>query len=331
MTPALEISRSTLMHTSLAYLSDELRTMDSIISSHNACSLPLELLYIIRAQLLIQLTDHLIFRSSSALQRYEASLQYMLCPECIAYNQDVYGNDIWGWEQFLGACACFTAKNPSISSPIVLRRMDPHLSSYSILSPSTLNPKKFTNRHHWLEFYLSMKARRLIRRRTLEGTVIGDYERVIWDLVSNVLEGYGCQSIRAHRAGAARSFALSSEGHPSCLVVPVPQEHFMSVAKEDCTTLKRVERDLALSVEYNVPQTSDLISKLSRTGRFSLGLATTSDRRSSVMPNSKLALLKVANSLQIIFLTALSIPLSVLTLALTILCFYSRPWAFRIL
>ncbi|KAJ3875333.1 hypothetical protein F5051DRAFT_378020, partial [Lentinula edodes] len=209
MTPALEISRSTLMHASLAYLSDELRTMDSIISSHNACSLPLELLFLIRAQLLIQVTDHLIFRSSSALQRYETSLQYMLCPECIAYNQDVYGNDIWGWEQFLGACACFTAKNPSISSPIVLRRMDPHLSNYSISSPPTLNPKKFTNRHHWLEFYLSMKALRLIRRCTSEGTVVGDYERVIWDLVSNVLEGYGCQSIRAHRAGAARSFALS--------------------------------------------------------------------------------------------------------------------------
>ncbi|KAJ3753949.1 hypothetical protein EV360DRAFT_52564, partial [Lentinula raphanica] len=94
------------MHVSLACSSIEIRTVDAIINSQTACTLPLEILLLIRAYLLIEVTNHLIIRSASALQRYERSLRYLLCPDCIAYNQDVYGNDVWGWEQFSGACAC---------------------------------------------------------------------------------------------------------------------------------------------------------------------------------------------------------------------------------
>ncbi|KAJ4002190.1 hypothetical protein F5050DRAFT_1718198 [Lentinula boryana] len=319
-----EIPRSTLMHVSLACSSGELRTMESIINfSRSGCSLPVELLLLIRAHLLIELTDHLIVRSSSALQRYETSLRYLLCPECIAYNQEVFGNDVWGWEQFSGACACFNTRYRSISSPIAIRRMN---SSSPTLSFHTLDPKKFTNRHHWLEFYLSMKAHRLIQNHPYRGSVGGD-SKAIWDLVSRVLEGYGCQSIRAHRSYAGRDLALSSRGVESCLIVP--QERLLGVT-EDCTTLQRVERDLALSVEYDSRPTCGTVSKLPRIERLSFGCGT-SDRRSSVISKGKFALSKVANSLQTVFLTALSIPLSIVTLFLTIVCFYYRPWAFRIL
>ncbi|KAJ4485665.1 hypothetical protein J3R30DRAFT_3441069 [Lentinula aciculospora] len=329
MASALEISRSTLMHASLAYLSGELRTMDSIINAHSTYSLPLELLLLIRQYLLIEVTDHLILCSSTALQRYEMSLRYLLCPECIAYNQDVYGNDVWEWEQFSGACACFTAtRYRSISSLIALRRLDSLLSGSMISSPASLNPKKFTNRHHWLEFYLSMKALRLFSSRSSPDSLVGD-PKVIWDLVSSVLEGYGCQNVRARHSSLDRRFMLSSGGHECCLVVP--QERFSVVTEHSSTTLKRVERDLALAVEYDSLPTPRTISKLGRIERFSFDYSLSDHRSDPMIAKGKFALSKIANSLQSILLTTLSIPLSIVTLVLTVICFYSRPWAFRIL
>lgn len=289
------------MHASLARMSVELRTMDLIISSHNT-ALPLELLLLIRADLLVQLTDHLIMRSSTALQRYETSLLYLLCPECLAYHQDVYGDDVWGWDQFSGACACFTTRYRSIPPSIALRRTD--------FSPSTLNPKKFTNRQHWLEFYLSMKALRLIQSGCSSHSLADD-PRVIWDLVSTVLEDYGCQSLRMHRSIRNRNETSS--------VLIVPHGRAVDAAEESCITLKRVERDLALSVEYSVPVLATSSSPMSQ--RSTDHCSSTAFGRGS----------EVLDSLHAIFLAALSLPLSIVTLLLTIVCFYSRPLAFRIL
>ncbi|KAF9074992.1 hypothetical protein BDP27DRAFT_1316309 [Rhodocollybia butyracea] len=287
MTSALVIPGSTLMHASLAYLSPELRTMDSIISSsHTSPRIPLELLLLIRSYLLVHATDHLIFRSSAALQRYEKSLRYLLCSECTAYNEHVYGSDIWEWQQFSGACACFAS---SISSSIFLQGMN---SSFPNFSP--LNPKKFTNRHHWLEFYLSMKAVRFTRRS-------GSQPKIIWELVSRVLDDFGCQSVHTEER------QLDS-------VLVVPYKHFPEVNEEYC--LKRVDRDLALSVEYTMSPLLRLPSNPNSEPSLTVDSVTTW----SAVP-----------SIQVFFLTVISLPLSILTMTITVVCFYATPFAFRII
>ncbi|KIK70531.1 hypothetical protein GYMLUDRAFT_278437 [Collybiopsis luxurians FD-317 M1] len=310
---ALVISRSTLMHTSLALSSNSLKTLDSIVNSHHKSltgySFPMEILLLIRAYLLVYVTDSLILRSSSALQRYETSLRYLLCPDCRGYNRSVYGGDVWKWEQFSGACTCFATRHRSISSPISLWRRDSQIPVSS--SPPALNPRRFVSRQHWLEFYLSMKALRLKQGRRFSD----DQQPVIWDLVSDVLDIYGCQRVQAR-------------DHCQENVVIVPHGSFFDI-EEASIALNRIRRDLALSMEYNLQpavETTPFHSMLHR--RFSLHYKS---RTAASEYDENSGLLRLVDSVQSVFLAALFLPMSIMMLVLAIFCFYSRPRAFRIL
>lgn len=305
MDSVLVISPSTLMHASLAYLSIELRTMDSIMTSQSS-NLPLEILLLIRAYLVVGVTEILVVRSSSALSRYEKSLRCLLCASCLAYNQDVYGDDVWDWEQFSGACACFATEYRSIS-----------------FHPPTLNPK-FYDRQHWLEFYLSKKALRLIQNSCSSQSLAND-SQVIWDLVSSVLQNYGCQSLCTRHTSRNPTSSIRNRNEPSSVLV-VPREGLVYAAEESCIVLKRVERDLALSVEYPAPVLAT--SSPSTSMASSRGLSLDYGRADHCSSRAYGSFSEVVNT---IFFAALSLPLSIITLFLTIVCFYSRPLAFRIL
>ncbi|KAF5392569.1 hypothetical protein D9757_002291 [Collybiopsis confluens] len=303
---ALIVSRSALMHSSLALSDRSLQTLDSMIAtgSRRNLRLPLELLILIRAQLLACLTNTLVLRSWSALQRYETSLRYLLCPDCRGYNQFVYGADVWEWEHFSGACTCSSTKCPSISSPMSLWQMTHHLPSLNptpIITPSAIDPKRFAGRQQWLEFFLSKKA---LRVKRAPDSIIAQ-RRVIWDLVSDVLDGYGC-------------YTESVCSREDIVVVP----HRRAAAEEELEVsviLNRVERDMSLSADHKFFLYSASPVQLSLEHRISGATATFGffDTRG------------IAHTIHTVFVAALSLPLTLFMLILAIFYFYRRPRAFR--
>ncbi len=161
----LRCSKPILLHTALANISHELVTLDQIIRSP-AHKLPTELLLIIRAHLSTILTTQLFLKSTRALSEYEASIQRLLCPDCISYNHDIYGPDVWEWQQFSGPCNCIpTARNDQLTLHI--------------------NPQQFVNPFHWLEHHLSLQVAR-----------ISPTTSSIWDVVTDVLGRYHCEILR---------------------------------------------------------------------------------------------------------------------------------------
>ncbi|KAK0233577.1 hypothetical protein IW262DRAFT_1452105 [Armillaria fumosa] len=309
--PSVVTSRSTLMHASLAYLSDEVRTLDSVITSKSplpsSCSsllaMPTEILLLIRSHLLLAVTTELIDRSASALKRYESSLRVLLCSDCIAYNQDVYGKDIWEWEQFSGACSCVDVATPRI-------RHRP---------TTTINPKRFVDRVHWLEHYLSRKSLRLLRGRSTPSTSSQD---VIWEAVSVVLEHFGCKVVMGS-SRCRRFFPLLRDTN----VVVVPEMECESWWLTG-VTLNRVDRDLGLSLHH--PDTlEDLVDgvvplpSVSRSSRYSQQKQALTLRSSILRPT----IVNISDALSALF----AIPIAFATFILAILCFYSRPGAFRIM
>ncbi|KAK0456110.1 hypothetical protein EV421DRAFT_1895367 [Armillaria borealis] len=309
--PSVVTSRSTLMHASLAYLSDEIRTLDSVITSQSplpsSCSsllvMPTEILLLIRSHLLLAVTTELIDRSTCALKRYESSLRVLLCSDCIAYNQDVYGTDIWEWEQFSGACSCVDAATPRIRH----------------LPTTTINPKRFVDRVHWLEYYLSRKSLRLLRGRSTSSTSSQD---VIWEAVSVVLENFGCKVVMGSPR-CRRFFPLLRDTN----VVVVPEMECESWWLTG-VTLNRVDRDLGLSLHH--PNTLEdpvdgvvPLPSVSRSFRYSQQKQTLTPRSSILRP----AVVNISDALSALF----AIPIAFATFILAVLCFYSRPGAFRIM
>ncbi|KAF8899207.1 hypothetical protein BD779DRAFT_1487548, partial [Infundibulicybe gibba] len=135
--------------------------------------LPAEILLIIRAYLFPIITQSLIVQSASALTQYETSLRDLLCQDCILYNEEIYGPDVWTWEQFSGACACMEmGVQPS-----------PRISSTP--KPNDTNPQQFNNAQHWLEHHLSCQA------RLMSGCDTSD----IWATIANALYAYGCEVV----------------------------------------------------------------------------------------------------------------------------------------
>lgn len=313
-------SRSTLMHAALAYLSDEINTLDTLISSRSSLcvssspllSLPSELLYIIRSHLILAITAQLMDRSVSALKRYESTLRVLLCPECIQYNQDVYGKDVWSWEQFSGACGClqrgWRLKNASsITQP----------------SLSTINPKQFIDRTHWLEYYLSRKSLRFLHGRRIPSS--SKSPEIIWDAVSMVLADFNCKLVRAKER---QRRLLSRE----VLVVPHDVEN-VPVHDEwiDGVTIHRVDRDLGLSLCH-----SNAIEDASPSS------SPPSPRASYFLPDfhkitsreyyPEVALIQpTLDSISSVLATLFAVPVACATLILTIVCLYSRPGAFRVM
>ncbi|KAK0505733.1 hypothetical protein EDD18DRAFT_3962 [Armillaria luteobubalina] len=309
--PSVVTSRSTLMHASLAYLSDEVRTLDSVITSKSPLpssrssllAMPTEILLLIRSHLLLAVTNELIDHSASALKRYESSLRVLLCSDCIAYNQDVYGKDMWEWEQFSGACSCVDVATPRIHH----------------LPTPTINPKRFVDRVHWLEHYLSRKSLRLLRGRSNPSTSSQD---VIWEAVSVVLENFGCKVVMGS-SRCRRFFPLLRDTN----VVVVPEMECESWWLTG-VTLNRVDRDLGLSLHH--PNTLEdpvdgvlPLPSVSRSFRYSQQKQTLTPRSSILRPT----IVNISDALSALF----AIPIAFATFILAILCFYSRPGAFRIM
>ncbi|KIK07310.1 hypothetical protein K443DRAFT_119708 [Laccaria amethystina LaAM-08-1] len=193
--PSITTCSSTLMHASLAYLSHEVITMDSIIRGHSATLapitktyLPTELLIFIRADLFSIIAEQLVAESAAALLEYEDALRELLCVDCAEYNQDIYGPDVWQWEHFSGPCMCVMGKYKTQQS---------HRRRRSDMFPP--NPKQFFNSQHWLEARMSRVALRFRhnQRRSSSG--------FIWDIVAEVLREYGCEIAHLSDGSAAPS------------------------------------------------------------------------------------------------------------------------------
>lgn len=98
------------MYCALAELSPEMQTFDDILdrgcpSSPSTHTLPTEIMLLVREELQLSLIAQAVDLSARALDAYDASVRHSLCGDCLTYNQDVFGDDIWRW-QWSGPCAC---------------------------------------------------------------------------------------------------------------------------------------------------------------------------------------------------------------------------------
>ncbi|KAF8203994.1 hypothetical protein BJ912DRAFT_222260 [Pholiota molesta] len=138
---------------------------------------------------------------------YEQSLRDLLCPDCISYNLDIYGPDIWQWEQFNGACACVEPVETSIligsrNSIGFTKQSFPSHQAKTTSGPGILNPKQFLDASHWLQSYLSREAalrfssREVDQLGTSRSRPIPNTDDSIWNVVSLMLLDYGCEPLR---------------------------------------------------------------------------------------------------------------------------------------
>ncbi|KDR85652.1 hypothetical protein GALMADRAFT_132319 [Galerina marginata CBS 339.88] len=362
-------SKFTLMHASLAHLSPEFQAMNNVIHqlSHTTptCEtivLPTEVLLLIREWLLPIITVQLIKQSIIALEAYEQSLCNLLCPDCFGYNLDIYGPDIWQWEQFSGACACVPPETDT-EDPHGHRtttdnggRRHYHYISKATRTTILVNPKQFVDREHWLESHLSHQAAsafsldvRFRGHSRLTQSAIPPPSVDIWDVVTLVLRDFQCEAacgqgdrLRVrNRVGMGHFYAK----HDFLKVIPVrchasprmgkTSSHLgLEPTQEELdwhaqVILRRASRDLGLSLEYTVPQTFS-----TRTRHFPVPARRLPPSISSICYEGQGTLvmfhilLRVVASLAV---TSVSLPITFTTVALTILGFYSRPKSFRIL
>lgn len=348
------VSKSTLLHTSLAYISPELETMDDIIlnaytqSIPGKIALPTELLLLIRGCLLPIITAQLIKRSTLALMTYEQSLRDLLCPDCISYNFDIYGPDIWQWEQFNGACACVEPVETSIlagsrNSIGLAKQSFPTYQEKTTSGPGILNPKQFVDASHWLESYLSREAALRVSSHEVDQLGSSGSRPIptidsIWNVVSLMLLDYGCEPLREHDDPIrSRTRLMQRQFHfQRDLVQIFPLQRVarssLQVASQDerdwqaQDTLHRAVREMSLIFDYTNEFNaygSHLIppSYLIRWPSTSNGCYTGQD-----MVDLTKSLFHFLISLA---LACLSVPITFATLAVTILCFYSRPRGYR--
>ncbi|KAG5643131.1 hypothetical protein DXG03_001521 [Asterophora parasitica] len=323
---AITTSRSILMHTSLAYLSPELQTLDSILRDSFSgrlivvpprLRLPTEILLIIRQHLFPAITTSLYERSTQALARYESCIRRLLCPDCLSYNQEVYGPEIWGWEHFTGACCC-RRKGSGQAEP-------PQLPEYGdFWNHNQINPAG----HSWLELYLSFESKRLANcQRSFHS---------IWDLVGTVLSDHGCRlsdvpTASGHPTPRRHGHALPLRGMRISIDIPtsvsiVPAESLLEANDSLIsapTILHRADRDLGLSIAYEKGLQLWKEGPPPRRRFYSKGSLDPSTLRSQAMT--------FCTAITTVAVAALSLPLTFATLALTVLCFYSQSRALRIL
>jgi hypothetical protein len=321
--PTITTLRSILMHSSLACLSPELQTFDSIIRRPpSEMHLPVEILMHIRSYLLPVMTGHFMQRSTSALTRYESSLRDLLCSDCIAYNQVVYGPDIWQWEHFTGACNCIGIRHDARRSGI----FDPP--EYLQVYP---DPQQFATAMDWLEFYLTLESSRLKRSQSYQGHPLG-----IWDVVEQVLRDHGCYIFRGPAAGSR----LYPGGDANSVVIAALPSYLerngeeIEMGDEDDTArqiLYQARRDLGLSLDCDRDsQISEEAPRPRHVTRFP------SHPMSSQSPSVATSLIQtqclvVLHTTAALIMALMSLPLTFATVALTILCFYSKPRSLRIL
>ncbi|KAL1741248.1 hypothetical protein HDZ31DRAFT_84946 [Schizophyllum fasciatum] len=154
-------STSALAYATLAESSTEMQTFDAILdaglpSIPSPPPLPKEILLLIREELQLSLVYRAADEAAQALDAYEAAVRRSLCGDCLAYNQDVFGDDIWRW-RWSGPCACTADR----------RRRLTHRET-----------RPFRTLGEWLEDYLSARAA----------------APSIRDAITSALERHGCQS-----------------------------------------------------------------------------------------------------------------------------------------
>ncbi|KAF8807942.1 hypothetical protein BYT27DRAFT_7256481 [Phlegmacium glaucopus] len=353
---AIVTSRSILMHASLAHTSQELQTMDFIIQDLNTstrASLPAEILIIIRGCLFPMITAQLLAQSATALLAYENSLRNLLCPDCVSYNFDIYGPDVWHWEQFSGACACLEIVEPGRQGRVVRgqaqgngKRTKPNLDNTSLL-----NPKQFHDSLQWLEHHLSNEsALRTIKRggyrhSASSDSVCGRQPALanIWDVVDNVLRAFNCEVNRESDGVRADQVERGQFKNTRDTVQIIPFRHDLDSEKTTGTEtdvnwrtyilLRRASRDLGLLLEY--PQPFDASRSIASPFTRRLRWTNSSDTYIQSFYHHPKDLAKLVPKV-FCFITSfaaafLSLPITFATLTLTILCFYSKPRSFRIL
>ena len=325
---AILTSRSTLMHASLAHISQELQTMDFIIRSASSASLPPEILIIIRSWLFPIITTQLLAQSASALLAYEKSLRNLLCPDCVAYNFDIYGPDIWQWEQFSGACACLEIVEPGRQGPT--QSHSKHTKQPNL--GSMLNPKQFYDSFQWLEHHLSNETTlRTIKYRGYRRSAPPDSVSLtnIWDIVDDVLREFNCEI--NHESDAYNRIEGGQFRNKRDIVQIIPLRHYgldpEKITETDANwrayiLLRCASRDLGLLLEY--PQYFDA-------SPFTRRWTNSSDAYIPFIYHHPKDLVSKVFCFITSFATAfLSLPITFATLTLTILCFYSKPQSFRI-
>ena len=322
--PTIIASRLMLMHSSLAYVSSELRTLDSIIqqppATSNTMHLPPEILLNIRSYLLPIVTNHLMQRSAFALAQYEASLRDLLCSDCIAYNQFVYGPDVWQWEHFTGSCKC-----------VKMTRSLSHAWAFNIPENLHVNPdpQEFTTAMDWFEFYLSLESSCLKRQRAHS-----KHSFAIWDVVEEVLRDHGCHIL--HDAGGGLSLRDGNANSVTIAALPSLLENVdedISMPYEDYTArriLYQAVQGLSLSVEYEGDLQVPAVL-LSRPLIRSCSHAIASTSPSGAMTLMQTQCLNIVQAIAALVVAWLSLPLTFATIAFTIFCFYSKPRSLRIL
>ncbi|TFK41899.1 hypothetical protein BDQ12DRAFT_677351 [Crucibulum laeve] len=342
-TPGVTTSTSILMHACLAQLSNEIQTIDLLATespftlAHSTSSrrliLPPELLLLIRSFLLPMVTTTLLQQSALALAEYESSLRELLCPDCLAYNNDIYGPDIWQWDQFSGACACLdtTVMAQGNSTRRKWRK-------YGV----TPDPRQFTDSQQWLEHHLSCMALRNIYGQQITPPTSSV---AIWDAVTGVLRMYGCELLRdptvIHQGPLFNSRVCKQSLKYIVRIIPLTSE----IQKYDSESsspgaelgdygwrsyviLNRVNRDLGLSEAYlevscsaSMPRT-----KISAYREFMDYPPTRWYHRH--LPDAVIAAMHFITAVAAV---CFSLPMTFATVALTILCYYSRPRCLRIL
>ena len=333
---AILTSRSILMHASLAHISQELQTMDFIIRSASSASLPPEILIIIRSWLFPIITAQLLAQSATALLDYEKSLRNLLCPDCIAYNLDIYGPDIWHWEQFSGACACLEIVEQG-------RQLEgyaqSHISKHTTPNLGMLNPKQFYDSLQWLEHHLSNEtALRTIKYRGSSSPNSASMTN-IWDVVNDVLREFNCEINHESEAYNRIERGQSKNKRDVVQIIPLQHDRLDSEKTTETETdvnwrayilLRRASRDLGLLLEY--PQYFDASrSVTSRSTRRWTNSEPSDTFIPSFYDHRKDLVSEVFCFIASFAAAFLSLPITFATLTITILCFYSKPRSFRIL
>ena len=203
-THAMSVSRSTLLHASLAYISPEVQALDDIIytvpTSASQRLPPTEILLLIRDHLFERITIQLIEQSKVALETYERSVAELLCSDCITYYLDIYGPDVWQWDHFSGACECVPpgdrdSRTTAYKSP-KCHNLD-HRSKLVQGRTSIPNPRQFVDRQHWLETHLScqtatLPVKQILRHPRSNSSVAlpatSSSSIDVWDVVDFVLQ-----------------------------------------------------------------------------------------------------------------------------------------------
>ncbi|KAJ8518762.1 hypothetical protein ONZ45_g4177 [Pleurotus djamor] len=348
---------SLLMHAALAQVSPQLQTIDNIISQPRTPAhplkptLPLELLLLIRRQLLLTLTDHLIAQSDQALFKYEDSIRSLLCDECLDWNEEVYGRSVWHWQRPSGPCWCNSTMG------LIGGSDDDEADVPKV--------EWFRDPLHWLESHLSKSP-----------CVPPTSDADIWRLVCDILREYQCQVVRD--AETKPKPLLSTFRWPwndsqplndrvSLIPFSGPGECQTTICSlagsghdHRChkVILRRVERDLGLPLFSSVDLSSMPSLTLPWDAQFTFSRQSPCNQTSTTAPifptrsrprrQSALPLLSshshllhrliedgllifVSDILTSITALLLCAPLALLTMLAHIFCYYARPGVLRVL